>query len=339
MVNHRWLDKEELQLINERQFNRKHIDKYIRKELFEDAQNLCDKVSQGVELLNNWMEGEYYLSKNVRLSHLKTMDIESLVKEIYVGIAYVGNSPSPFVNIVGQLASRVGFDDKRDSILTVAEILAVLCETDVFDISKPHPQASLYIASNIVLSQELEKFIALSCYLPPLVCKPRKLTHNLSTAYYTQETDSLILGGSFNHHDGDICLDVLNTRNSVPLSLDIEFLCTVEEEPSHDLNTVSKDTLKKYHAKGKEISAWEQAEMIRKQKANWLSYKNESYYFYSLMVNQGNRFYISNKYDKRGRMYACGYHITPQGTAFKKSMLNLADTEVVTGVPDKFKIR
>lgn len=326
-MEHRWLSKEELQLINERQFNRKHIDGYIRAELFEGQENLWPEVAQGVELLKLWMDQQFYDSKAVRINHLKQLDLEKLVIEIFVGVCYV-QEETPLVNVIGQLASRIGFDDKRDSIQTIAEVLAVLCETDVFEIKKPHPKASLYIQSNIKFDEKLTNFINYSCYLPPLVCEPRELVNNRSTAYYTHENDSLILGGGFNHHDGNICLDVLNSRNRVPLSLDVEFLCTVEEEPTHDLNVIDTD---------EDLSDWQIADMIRKQKQNWARYKEQSYYFYSLMVNQGNRFYISNKVDKRGRMYACGYHITPQGTSFKKAMINLADKEQVSGVPDKFK--
>lgn len=194
------------------------------------------------------------------------MDLHSLVKEIFTGIMYVGSEPTPLVNVVGQLASRIGFDDKRDSILTMAEVLAVICDTDVFDISKPHRNASLQISSNINLSQELQGFIDNSCYLPPLVCEPRELTHNASSAYYTHEVDSLILGGSFNHHELDICLDVLNRRNKVPLSLDVEFLCSVEEEPTFDLNKVSDKTLKKYNLKGRPLSDWEISDLVHKQR-------------------------------------------------------------------------
>lgn len=328
-MEHKWLSPKELQLINERQFNRRHIDGYIRKELFEGEENLLPEVAQGVELLKQWMAEQYYDSKAVRLHHLAQLDLEKLVTEIFVGVVYF-QAETPLVNAIGQLASRIGFDDKRDSVQTIAEVLAVLAETDVFDLIKRHRNSPIQIQSNITFSEELGNFIAYSCYLPPLVCEPQKLVNNRSTAYYTHQNDSLILGGGFNHHDGNICLDVLNSRNSVPLSLDTEFLSTVEEEPTHDLDSIESD---------EDLSDWQVADMIRKQKDNWAAYKEQSYYFYSLMVNQGNRFYISNKVDKRGRMYACGYHITPQGTSFKKASINLADTEVVTGVPDKFKIK
>lgn len=332
-----WLAKEELQLINERQFSRRHIDKYIRKEVLEDPENsFLPKIQQGVELLKNWMEGDFFDTKAARIHQLKQLDLESLVTELIIGICYF-QEETPYVNAIGQLASRIGFDDKRDSIQTVAEVIAVLCDTDLFNINKHHEKASLQIISNICFSQELTQYIAMSCYLPPLVCEPRKLENNLSTPYYTHDSDSLILGGAQNHHNGDICLDVLNSRNAVPLALNVEFLCNVEEEPTHDLNVLSEDTLRKYQAKGRVLSHWDMQDMIRKQKQNWQSYKQQSYYFYSLLVDQGNRFYIGNKVDKRGRIYNSGYHISPQGTAFKKAAVELANKEQVTGIPDKFK--
>jgi DNA-directed RNA polymerase len=51
------------------------------------------------------------------------------------------------------------------------------------------------------------------------------------------------------------------------------------------------------------------------------------------MVQCGNHFYLTHKVDKRGRIYACGYHINTQGTAFKKAQLELVNEEIVTGVP------
>lgn len=335
MSNHRWVDKHDLQLINERQFNRKHIDSYIRKEIFEDpACNLLEQVAQGVVLLNQWMEGEYYDSKAVRIHHLKSMDIESIVREVFVGVMYFPE-PTPLVNVVGQLASRLGFDDKRDSIQTMAEILAVVCETNIYDINKPHAKASLTVCCNIALPQELTEFIERSCYLPPLVCPPKKLTSNMDTAYYTHPSDSLILGGPQNHHNEDICLDVLNIKNQVAYSMDIEFLCTYEQEPTHDLNVISPKELEK--PRKKPLTPWEISDLVRKQKDNWMHYKRQSYYFYSLMANQGNKFWFANRVDKRGRIYQAGYHINPMGTPFHKASVNFAIKEQVT-VPDEFKI-
>lgn len=139
-----------------------------------------------------------------------------------------------------------------------------------------------------------------------MVCKPLELTSNYSSGYLTH-TDSLILG-SGNHHDGQICLDVLNTINNVALKLDTDFLSTVEEEPTFALDTPEKVD-------------------------QWAGFKKQSYAFYLLMATNGNVFHLCNKVDKRGRTYVTGFHISTQGTAFKKASIELANEELVLGVP------
>lgn len=293
-----------LQEMNEERYNRKHIDAKIRKALEENLDTEA-KITQGIGLVHTYMAGQYYDSKMQRIEELKNMDIRSLVMEIFIGIAYC-LKPELFTSVSAQLASRLAFSDRREAITTVAELMAVLCLTDAFDITKEDKMASLMVESRIQLPDSVIQFIENSEYLPPMVCQPLELTHNFSSGYLTHN-DSLILGTG-NHHDGDICLDVLNTMNSVALRIDTDFVSTVEEEPTF------------------EIKDQEQQEL-------WDTFKRQSYAFYSLMVNQGNRLYLTHKVDKRGRIYASGYHITTQGTAFKKAMLELANEEIVQGVP------
>jgi DNA-directed RNA polymerase len=44
----------------------------------------------------------------------------------------------------------------------------------------------------------------------------------------------------------------------------------------------------------------------------------------------GNEFYLTHRYDKRGRCYAQGYHVNPQGNDWNKAVIELAEKEVVT---------
>ena len=293
-----------LQEMNEERYNRKHIDAKIRKAIEENPQTMA-QIDHGLVLIQQYMAGQYYDSKMQRIEELKNMDIQSLVMEIFIGIAYC-LKPELFTSVSAQMACRLAFSDRREAITTVAELMAVLCITDAFDITKEDKMASLMVESRIQLPQSVIEFIENSEYLPPMVCQPLELTHNFSSGYLTHN-DSLILRTG-NHHHGDICLDVLNTMNSVALRIDTDFVCTVEEEPTF------------------EIKDQEQQEL-------WDTFKRQSYAFYSLMVHQGNRMYLTHKVDKRGRIYASGYHITTQGTAFKKAMLELANEEIVTGVP------
>lgn len=295
------------QEFNEKRYSRKHIDGYIREEILENP-DMVSKIAQGVALLNQWMQwvaAEGYASKKKRVAQLDGLDLEQLTIDVFVGVAYCQREEL-FTSVTAQLAGRLRFSDKTEAITTVAEIVAVLCRTDAFDIMKATKMASLAIVSRVPLSVSLIDHIEQSQYLPPMVCQPKKLTSNMSSGYLSHN-DSLILG-SGNHHDGDICLDVLNIMNRVPLKLSTELLCQHEEEPTFELDDMEK-------------------------KEQWMQFKKQSYRFYDLIHSQGNEFYLTHKVDKRGRIYAQGYHINTQGAAFKKAMVELADEELVEGVP------
>jgi hypothetical protein len=293
-----------LQEANEKMFNRKHIDGYIR-EAIENSPDMCARMLQGTQLVEAYMSGTYYESKNNRIKQLIGLDIPQLVLDIFTGVAYYQREEL-FTSVTAQLACRLKFSDKTDAIKTIAELLAVLCATDAYDINKASKNASLVVLSRIPLEDKLIAFINNSQYLPPMVCEPLELTNNYSSGYLSHN-DGLILG-SGNMHDGDICLDVLNLVNKVKLRLDTDFLSKVEEEPTFELDTAEK------------IIEWDR-------------FKRQSYEFYVMLAKQGNEFYLTNKVDKRGRIYACGYHITTQGTAFKKSMIELAHEDLIEGMP------
>ena len=293
-----------LQEQNEERYNKRHIDTKIRA-FIESNQTMQTKIAQGIELVKQYMEGTYYPSKMKRIAQLESLCIDTLVLEVFVGIAYC-LKPDLFTSVSAQMASRLKFSDRVEAIATVAELMAVLCITDAFDISKADRMASLMVVSRIPLPESLIEFIENSQFLPPMVCEPLELTHNYSSGYLTHN-DSLILGTG-NHHDGQLCLDVLNLMNRVVFKLDLDFLSTVDEAPSHTLDTQEK-------------------------RDQWEAFQKQSYKFYALMAEQGNRFYFTNKVDKRGRIYSQGYHLNPQGNAFRKAMLELAHEELVDGVP------
>lgn len=292
----------ELQRLNELRFNRKHIDLKLSEFVQNDA-NMQEGVYDGIEKLKIFLAKTYYQSKNERLTPLHQMDLRKIVEDVFVGICYI-KPGELFTSVSAKLAGRLGFDDKPAAITTMAEILAVLCETNVFDIYKLSKYDSMKVKHNIPLPQELKDFIRDSEYLPPMLCEPRKLVNNYSSGYLTHN-DSLILGNG-NHHNGDICLDVLNKKNSTPLKLCVEFISKYEEESNKDFETPE-------------------------QREQWSNFKRQSYEFYTLMAQQGNKFYLTHKVDKRGRIYAQGYHISTMGTSFKKASIELYEEEVVEG--------
>lgn len=321
-----------LQEGNELRYARKHIDKMLRDAIMSDQQTML-RHEEGVHLIAEYINTTYsYNSKNVRTAQLVNLDLDELVMDIFVGVCYC-QTPELFTSVTAQMAGRLQMSDKYEAIQTVAELMAVLCQTDAFDIDKPSKAGSLMIFSKIPLPDQLVEYIAHSEYLPPMVCEPTVITSNSESGYLTLN-DSLILG-SGNHHDGDICLDVINLVNRVPLTLDTEFLSTVEETPKDiTVENIKKEALKR----GRILSDADAKERMYKALDNWDSFKAQSYTFYSLMAQQGNRFHLLNKFDKRGRMYSQGYHINTQGAAFKKAMIEFAEPELINDVPEEFRL-
>lgn len=300
------MDKVDAQLSIEAAYSRKHINKYIDSAIRADINSEL-KVQEGVILMNRWLQGDYYDTKAARLAQLDPLSVDQLVRDVFTTIAYY-QTPELFVSVTGQLARKLGFSDHRDSIMTIAEIVGVLCQTDAFDVYKANENASLTIINRLDLPVDLVDLINRSMYLPPMVCSPEPVTSNYESGYLTHN-DSIMLGQD-NCHDGNLCLDIINLQNSIPLKLDQEFLDTVYERPTHELDTLEK-------------------------MEQWSTFVIESHKIYDVILEEGDgEFWLTHKTDKRGRLYAQGYHITTQGSPYKKAMIELAATEVVTGVPD-----
>ena len=295
----------DLQRSNEYQFSRKHINGYL-DEFIRQAPDLEAMVQQGVELLTSWLSQTFsYQSKQIRLDAVRRMDLEQLTRDIFIGMAYI-QTPELYVSVTSQLAGHLRFSDKLEAIKTVAEVCAVLCYTGAFTIWKESLESSMYVKSNFLLPRQISDAISRSRYLPPMVCKPMEITNNFESGYLTHN-DCVILGRG-NGHSNNIGLDVINTQNQVALKLDLDFLKTVEEEPNKPITSLE-------------------------QQQNWDQFKYDSYCVYTMMAKQGNHFYLTHKVDKRLRLYAQGYHVTTQGSPFKKASIELANEEIVQGVP------
>jgi hypothetical protein len=319
----------DMQESNERLFSKKHISKHLDNAIRANPDSEA-RVMAGVDLLNQWIaywaapmdqqttSEKHYASKNARLTQLADLDMEQLVRDIYIGVAYE-QAPALFVGVTAQLATRLGFNDRRDAILTVAEMVAVLAHTKAHMITKAGPNGSLMIQSCLDLPAEMVDCIRRAKYLPPMVCEPEDLTGNYESPFLTHN-DCLVLGKQ-NGRLGDLCLDVINTQNQTALKLDLDFISTVEEELIDDDEDVLPGA-----ANVVDFQKWAKAK-------NWRQFKVDSYNTYHMLAMQGNKFWLPNKVDNRIRLYALGYHVTTQGSGFKKACIELYNEEVVEGVP------
>lgn len=147
-------------------------------------------------------------------------------------------------------------------------------------------------------------------YPLPMITEPETVTHNRSTGYRTLK-GSLILKD--NHHEDDICLDHLNRMNQIPLSLDADVVSFVQNQWKH----LDKPKLGETH------------EDYQKRVRAFEKYNRSSRDVLEGLMAQGNRFWLTHKYDKRGRTYSQGYHVNYQGNDWNKAVIQFADGELL----------
>jgi DNA-directed RNA polymerase len=121
---------------------------------------------------------------------------------------------------------------------------------------------------------------------------------------------SLILGRG-NDVGQNINTSFLDKINAIPYSLDLEMVELLSDEVK---------------APDEPITWYEQKE--RDKAFNQLVQETNTTIDY--LLENGNKFWFTWKYDKRGRSYSQGYHINPQGNSYRKAILNFAEEEKLT---------
>lgn len=294
------IDLVEYQKYVETKHSKRQINKVILADL-KSEQAMIDLIQDCADALYEWTQGEYYESKNTRLRELSNLNMVNVVEEILC-ITSTLTKPVELTTAVGQIAGTLKFSNKYHGIITAAEVLSVMSEFDFFDIYKEDTYESLMLSNNVELNEQTYKHINETMYLPPMVVKPNKVRKNYDFDLLT-EASSMILGKG-TYHDGDICLDTINSFNSTPLCLNERILTRLGEEP-----------------KNKDMKA--------ETKRQWLDFVLQSYRTYRDLIQTGNKFYLRHKVDKRGRTYAQGYHVSTQGNQFRKAIIEFADKEVI----------
>jgi hypothetical protein len=304
--------------------------KFIIQKAVDDlltSESIVNKLNKGVEILYSWFNENHGIDKSLRLLALQGLDINELVKHTVALVALHCAKPMKLVSIASMCIGHLKMADKVDAIQTMAEVIAMLSDTDLFDCRKTAD--GWVVVSRIGLDEEVLRYAYNAFYLPPMIIKPRTVRHNRDSGYITQRGESLILGYYENHHDDDICLDVLNILNANEYELDTDLISSLSEDP---LEITVEQLQQNAAAKDKYLSYFNAQKKLKQILDTWDDYQTECYKLQTLMLYHANKFYLQNKVDKRGRIYTSGYHISPQGSSFKKAMINLAKKEIVTGL-------
>lgn len=287
-------------------YSKRRVKHLIRQELLA-SQEIVDSLKSASEAVQAWLEKDYYPAKQKRLSGLKGMNLTALLTEIMVTLMQLDHAEQ-LTATAGRIVGCLHFEDAVAGVTTAAELLVHLAEADLIDLGRDK-QNSIIVIPVYQVSPALAEHIRHTMYLPPMVVPPLKLTQNYSGGLLTEESSVILKRG---HHEEDVCLDHLNTVNQVPLRLNLEFLCRYSPEP--DLATLDDPD---------KLTAWKQR-------------MKQAFQCFSMLAREGNRFWLTHKYDKRGRTYAQGYQVSYQGDEFRKAIVELADGETIN-IPEEYR--
>jgi len=189
----------------------------------------------------------------------------------------------------------------------VADKLLILVLQDYLDYD---PEAERFMVKYDV-SDDIKAMLDLYQYPLPMVTKPLPVKNNHDSGYLTIHTP-VVLNGSEYFDDKDMCLDHLNRANSVALVMDFEVI-----------NSVEAQFIKPVRAIGEDFEEFQK----RVRQAN--TFYTQSLEVMATVDGLSDEIYLTHRYDRRGRVYASGYHVSTQGDDYRKSCLQLANKELV----------
>lgn len=160
------------------------------------------------------------------------------------------------------------------------------------------------------ISDEVQAELDRFQYPLPMVVPPLEITNNRETGYYLG-SGSVIL--KKNHTEDDVCLDHLNRANAVRF-------------------TINADTAQMIKNKWKNLDHQkpdETRDEFEQRKKAFRKYDRCSKDVMAILLKHSEHFYLTHAYDKRGRVYCKGYHVSYQATPWNKAVIEFADKEYV----------
>ena len=146
-----------------------------------------------------------------------------------------------------------------------------------------------YIYTKITYSKEVQQAINNFGYPLPLNRKPKRITNNYQSGYYTSKRSTVMQSDVINPYD--VNLDFLNQINSIPLRFNNALAKKVPlVRPKKQDQLVAHTKFIKHLAHSRSLLA--------------------------------DKIYLTHGYDRRGRTYARGYHYNYQSCDWNKATLS-----------------
>lgn len=195
-----------------------------------------------------------------------------------------------------------------NSAQATADMLLKAAEADLVDWS---PNLHMFVVK-FDISDELQEELDRFQYPLPMVVEPMSIHTNRDSGYICNH-GSVILRN--NHHENDVCLDHLNRLNRIKLTINTTTVLMIQN---------------KWKNLDKPKEGESKQDFDRRRKA-FAKYDRTSRDVIKGLMSISDTFYLTHKYDKRGRTYCQGHHVNYQGTPWNKAVVEFHDTEIVTG--------
>jgi hypothetical protein len=186
-----------------------------------------------------------------------------------------------------------------------ADLLVKCAVADLMDWS---PTLRIFIVK-FTISADVQADIDRFQYPLPMVVEPKELKGNKQSGYYLNNS-SVIL--KQNHHDDDVCLDHINRMNRVKFKVNFDTASMIKNQ---------------WRNLDKPKDGETQADFDRRVRA-FNKYDQTAKGVLETLIEHGNEFFFTHKYDKRGRTYCQGHHANYQGTPWNKAVIEFAQGEV-----------
>ena len=200
------------------------------------------------------------------------------------------------------------FSPKWGEPQDVALMLIECVEDDLLDFDMDTQRFTLKYG----ITADVEDMLARYQFPLPMVVRPNKVTNNHMGSGYFDKKGHIVLNSSDVFKEEDVCLDHINRANSVGLTLNMDVVASTEG------NMIVP---KRKPGEG--------FEDFRKRRKQAEVFYNTSVQVMEGLMALGNEFWLTHKYDRRGRTYAVGYHVNSQGTDYNKAVLELSQGEVI----------
>ncbi len=201
------------------------------------------------------------------------------------------------------------FSPKWGEPQDVADMLVECVEADLIDFDMETQKFTFKYG----ITSDIEDMLARYQFPLPMLIRPNTVLNNNMGSGYCDKSGSIVLNGSSIFREEDVCLDHINRANSVGLTLNLD----VVSSPEGNMIVPKR-------------KPGEDFEAHRKRKKQAKIFYDTSLEVMQGLMALGNEFWLTHKYDRRGRSYAVGYHINSQGTDYNKAVLELSNKELIS---------